>query len=67
HDCFRAGATQLLIDRFQSSHRIALVEPGPRNASCYAALGQWTREDARLALSEARPFRQQWACLTPMQ
>jgi hypothetical protein len=71
HDFIRPGTTELLIERFHSSHRIAVVEASRRNPSSYPALAQWTREDARLALDEARtagdqPVHQHWACLSPI-
>ena len=71
HDFLRPGTTEVLLERFAVSHRVAVIDAAVRNPSCYPALERWAREDARLALDEARivdgeRVHQRWACFTPV-
>jgi hypothetical protein len=70
HDFLRPGTTALLFERFQTTHRIVVIDAVRRDRACYPALDRWTREDAVLALDEARaidgkPVHQRWACFLP--
>jgi hypothetical protein len=71
HDFLRPGTTELLIERFDASHRITIINAAARNPSLYPALSCCSWDDARLALDEARAVdgeavQQRWAWFAPL-
>lgn len=63
HDHIRPGITPLILDRFEGTHRAALVTAAERDADCYPQLQFADARHRQLAVSEFRQPGQQWAFL----
>lgn len=61
HDHLLPGETQRLVDRFASTHTIALATQQERTAVEFRILDFLSPTDRDLALSEMRSCRQKWA------
>jgi hypothetical protein len=63
HDGFAAGIQQTLIDRFQSTHDIEIVEHQMRDIALPPLLAAMGSSDQLLAISEWRAFPTPWAVM----
>jgi hypothetical protein len=54
HDCYRPNVTQILTNRFKSSHKLRIIRGAPRDPTRYPVLADETPENARLAIAEPR-------------
>jgi hypothetical protein len=60
HDCFRSGATDILLERFRKSHCAEVITSTEREPANYEALQNFTLEEQQLALNEFRHGVQRW-------
>ena len=64
HDFLRAGVTPTLVQRFEKSHDIQLIDSAQPDISLYSELEVLTPQQREIALDElAEPM--QWAWMTP--
>lgn len=63
HDIFDPGISQAILARFKETHNIEIISSSDRNPDDYPVLGCFNAYDRRLALSEFRPGKMQWAFL----
>ncbi len=65
HDLFKPGITPTLIERFQDSHDIQLIDAVERNPKDYPSLDFLSEKQREIALAEDREGQMQWAFMTP--
>jgi hypothetical protein len=67
HDCLRAGVTPALLQRFERTHSIELIDTVPRTPSLarYPRLDALTPTDWDAAVDERRPAPMQWGLFRP--
>lgn len=63
HDFLDPGISSGIIDCFEPTHDITLIDSAERDPAPYAALAQLPVADRAEALSEHRPAKMQWAVL----
>lgn len=63
HDFVDPGISAAIVDSFEATHDIVLVDSAERDPEPYAALAQLSMADRAEALSEHRPGPMQWAVL----
>ena len=65
HDLFKPGITPTILERFQDSHDIQLIDAVERNPEDYPAINFLSLRQQQIALSEDREGPMQWAFMTP--
>jgi hypothetical protein len=60
HDCFYPGLTEIIIDRFQATHRIEIVVDYPFRSQNYNINGNFSEEDKRFLFDECRSKAMRW-------
>jgi hypothetical protein len=60
HDCFYPGLTEIIIDRFQATHRIEIVVDYPFRSENYNINGNFSEEDKRFLFDECRSKAMRW-------
>jgi hypothetical protein len=66
HDQFRPGLTPELTERFRKTHRITLIDSEDRDPADYPVVGFLSPEQQKVAVSEFRQTKQQWAYMEPL-
>lgn len=61
HDIFDPDTSQTIFARFKETHNIEIISSSDRNPDDYPVLDCFNADDRRLALSEFRPGKMQWA------
>jgi len=67
HDCLRPGVTPTLLERFEQTHSIELIDAVPRAPSLarYPRLDALSTADWNAAVDERRPAPMQWGLFRP--
>jgi hypothetical protein len=65
HDFLVAGVTEDLLDRFQKTHHLRIVQMAQRRAAEWPVLTHFSAAQAVQALDEGRPCEQTWLWMTP--
>lgn len=67
HEFLRPGVSQLLASRFEGSHQVRILPPGPRNPFAYENLQPFSEFDRFLALAEDRSGTTPFVVMIPDQ
>lgn len=65
HDCFRAGITQQLLDRFESSHTVQVIRAQGKDPWQFEFLDSYTDLEKLILVNECRPETARWIWMTP--
>ena len=67
HDFIKPGVTPEIMSRFKDSHDILVIDSEERNPADYPSLSFLPVEQQKIAISEFRHGKQQWAFMTPKE
>lgn len=67
HDCIIAGITQQLIERFQSTHNITVIDQSAKDPYQFDFLRSVSDCDKWCLVHEGRPSTMQWLFMVPRQ